>query len=705
MVEPLDSRFRGNDSALMTGRKLFSDALEQRLDEVLFASPSHRSAKKLADGLEQLDRAQQERVLHWVGVAAQSYAEIGYLVASLAPKALERLDAAGFEAWVLAGLDAYDRHGGQAAMALLRDLDGFCAGRDHADATARLDESEARLGRFLQGLSGRPLALSASAFAHTDSETVFLPAQLAALPSAADNRRLYKAMAALLWAQTRYGTFGSTAVDIGAALSRWEDRERALRWFAALEAIRLEAVIGAELPGLSAEIAALRGPWPEALREAVGRLGRPDAAVSHSLTFLAECMAGEQEPPQLPHAGAIDLDAVLSVRAARIARDCETVRRALSTLKGFGGRQPSGEQAPAVNVEGGKVEFSLDGEVAALPPEAQAAAQSLLQDLGELPPECLVPAGPGAWQPTERKSSGADALTSHREPHRRYDEWDYHRRAYRRGWCHLFEVNLAPGDADYVAKVSLRNTALINQIRRRFEMLRGEDRLLGRQPEGEEVDIDALVDAAGDRASGAEPSARLFCRRIRNERSLAAMFMVDMSGSTKGWVNDAERESLVMLCEAVEALGDRYAIYGFSGWTRTRCDIYPVKRFDEPYDAAVRARIAAIEAKDYTRMGVAIRHLTHLLEAQPARHKLLVTLSDGRPDDFGDEYRGHYGIEDTRRALQEAHERGVRSYCVTIDRHGADYLPRLYGPARYTVLDDVKKLPLKVADIYRRLTT
>ena len=694
-------------SSEQSSRKLFSDALELRLDEVLFASPSHRSAKTIADGLERLTRAQQELVLHWVAVAAQTYAEIGYLVASFAPKALDRLDAAGFEAWVLAGLDAYDRQGGQAAMTLLRDLEGFCAARDHAGASVRLDACEARLGRFLQGLSGRALALGAGAVAHTDSETVFLPAQLAALPSAADNRRLYKAMAALLWAQTRYGTFGSAALDIEAALSRWADRERALRWFAALEAVRLEAVLGAELPGLAAEIAALRGPWPESLREAVRHLSRPDAAVSHSLTFLAECMAGELEPPPLPHAGAIDLAAVLRVRTARIARDSETVRRALSTLKGFGGRQPSGEQTPAVNTEGGKVEFSLDGEVAALPPEAQAAAQSLLQDLGELPPECLVPAGPGAWQPTHREGREAapDALTSHREPHRRYDEWDYHRRAYRRGWCHLFEVALPPGDADYVAKVSLRNTALINQIRRRFEMLRGEDRLLGRQPEGEEVDIDALVDAAGDRASGAEPSARLFCRRIRNERSLAAMFMVDMSGSTKGWVNDAERESLVMLCEAVEALGDRYAIYGFSGWTRTRCDIYPIKRFDERYDATVRGRIAAIEAKDYTRMGVAIRHLTHLLEAQPARHKLLVTLSDGRPDDFGDEYRGHYGIEDTRRALQEAHQRGVRSYCVTIDRHGADYLPRLYGPARYTVLDDVKKLPLKVADIYRRLTT
>lgn len=691
-------------SSERSSRRLFSNELEERLDELLFASTSHRSAKGMADGLEKLARAQQERVLHWVGVAAQSYAEIGYLVASLAPRALARLDAAGFEAWVLAGLDAYDREGGQAAMALLRDLDGFCALRENAPAAARLADVEARLARFLQGLCGRTLALSAGAFAHTDTETVFLPAQLAALPTQDENRRLYKATAALLWAQTRYGTFGSAAVDVAAALARWPDRERALAWFAALEAVRLEAVLGAELPGLAAEIAALRGPWPEQLHAAVARLGRPDATVSQTLTFLAECMAGEAEAPLLPHAGAIDLEAALAVRAARIAREADIVRRALSTLKGFGGRQGAGESSPAVNLDGGKLEFSLDGEAVALPPEAQAAAQSLVQDLGEVPPECLVPAGPGAWQPTEREGGGEEALTGHREPQRRYDEWDYRRRAYRRGWCHLFEVALDAGDADYVAKVSLRNTAAIRRIRRHFEMLRGEDRLLGRQPEGEEIDVDALVEAAGERAAGAEPAARLYCRRIRNERSLAAMFMVDMSGSTKGWVNDAEREALVMLCEALETLGDAYAIYGFSGWTRTRCDIYPVKRFDEAYDAAVRGRIAAIEAKDYTRMGVAIRHLTQLLEAQPARHKLLVTLSDGRPDDFGDEYRGHYGIEDTRRALQEAHGRGVRSYCITIDRHGADYLPRLYGPARYTVLDDARKLPLKVAEIYRRLT-
>ncbi|MBE7422896.1 MAG: nitric oxide reductase activation protein [Zoogloeaceae bacterium] len=695
-------------SSTQSSRKLFSNELEARLDELLFASHSHRSAKNIADGLERLKREDQERVLHWTGVAAQSYAEIGYLVAALAPRALERLDAAGFEAWVLAGLDAYDRHGGQAAMAQLRAFEAFGAARARAPVAAKLADQEVRLARFLHGLSGRALALAEGSVAHTDTETVFLPAQLAEYPAAADNRRLYKAMAALLWAQTRHGTFGSAEVDVEAALARWPDRARALRWFAALEAVRLEAAIAAELPGLAAEMARLRGPWPDALREAERRLGRPDAAVSHTLTFLGECMAGAAEPPQLAHAGAIDLAAALGVRAARLARETEVVRRALSALKGFGGRKGAGEQAPAANREGGKFDISLDGEAVALPPAAQAAALSLLQDLGALPPECLTPAGPGHWQPLPPEwNDGAEegTPTRHREPQHRYDEWDWRRRAYRRGWCHLFEVDLPPGDPGYVAKVSLDNTAAIRRIRRRFEMLRGEDRLLGRQPEGEEIDIDALVEAAGERAAGAEPQARLYSRRIRSERSLAAMFMVDMSGSTKGWVNDAERESLVMLCEALEALGDAYAIYGFSGWTRTRCDIYPVKRFADAYDAAVRGRIAAIAAKDYTRMGVAIRHLTQLLADQPARHRLLVTLSDGRPDDFGDEYRGHYGIEDTRRALQEAHERGVRSYCVTIDRHGADYLPRLYGPARYTVLDDAKKLPLKIADIYRRLAS
>jgi nitric oxide reductase NorD protein len=394
------------------------------------------------------------------------------------------------------------------------------------------------------------------------------------------------------------------------------------------------------------------------------------------------------------------------VRAERIARETEIVRKALNVLRGVGG---VGQQDPdqALTADSGPQHVELDGDmVAMLPPNARAAAESLIQDLGEIPPELLTPAGEGSWTPLPEGAtvSGVE-YKSTREPDCSYDEWDYHRLAYRRQWCHVYEHDIAPGDAAYVSDVRLRHAPLIRQIRRRFEILRGEDRIQKRQPEGEEVDVDALVEALADRRGGAEPSLRLFSRRQRTERSLAVMFMVDMSGSTKGWINDAEREALVMLCEALETLGDDYAIYGFSGWTRTRSDIYRIKRFGERYSEEVRRRIAGIEAKDYTRMGVAVRHLSRLLAAESARYKLLITLSDGRPDDFGDEYRGTYGIEDTRRALQEARRNGIRSYCVTIDRHGADYLSRLYGPARYTVLDDVRKLPLRIAEIYRKLTT
>jgi nitric oxide reductase NorD protein len=682
-------------------RKLFEHELEERLDAVLFASPSHRSITRLAASLESLSRAQQDKVLHWAGVAAKTYAEIGYLLATLAPAAFACLDDDGFDAWVLAGLDAYDRHGLRPAMEHLRNIEAFHAARC-GTPVSRLAEIEARLARFVQGLAGRPLAVRAGASAWTDTETIFLPELLARYPTAEANGRLYKAMATMLWAQTRYGTF---SVDLEAQLAAWPDRQRALAWLAVLEAVRLDARIAAELPGLGAEIAALRGPWPDELLTAVQRLGGPAATVADTLALLPAYLESDEEPPLIGIVGSLDPAAAWRVRAERIERDTQTLRQAIANLKGLVGRRPAG-QAPLTvtqDKEGGPADFRLDGEAVTLPPDAQAAAQSLLQDLGELPPEALTAAGHGQWQPTDKEGPGPE-WAADRAANFRYDEWDYHRGAYRRAWCHVYETEVKAGDPAYVREVSSRYAALIRQIRRRFEIVRGEDRLLGRQPDGEEIDLDALVDALADRRGGAEPSERVFCRRVRNERSLAALFMVDMSGSTKGWINDAEREALIMLSEGIEALGDSYAIYGFSGWTRTRCDIYRIKGFDDTYDDAVRARIAGIEAKDYTRMGVAIRHLTGLLAARPVRHKLLVTLSDGRPDDFGDEYRGNYGIEDTRQALLEAREKGVRSYCVTIDRQGADYLKHMYGPASYTVLDEVHKLPLKLADIYRRLT-
>ncbi|HET9700649.1 MAG TPA: nitric oxide reductase activation protein NorD, partial [Burkholderiales bacterium] len=127
--------------------------------------------------------------------------------------------------------------------------------------------------------------------------------------------------------------------------------------------------------------------------------------------------------------------------------------------------------------------------------------------------------------------------------------------------------------------------------------------------------------------------------------------------------------------------------------------------FDETYSQDVKRRIAGIQPLDFTRMGVAIRHLSRLLAQVQARTRLLVTLSDGKPDDHYDGYRGQYGIEDTRQALIETKRLGIHPFCITIDREARDYLPHMYGAVNWTLVDDVARLPLKVADIYRRLTS
>ena len=688
----------------MDGRRLFAHELEARLDELLLLSLRRRSAAEPAALLEALPRADQERVLHWGGVAAQTSDDLGWLVVSLAAEHAARLGPA-LDDWARAGLDAYDRSGLAAARKAMSD---YAAARDAtsgiAHAGVEFAAVEARLLRFVQALDGRPLRLASGAAAWTDSETLWLPERLERAGDEAGNRRLYKLMTALLWAQTRFGTFN---VDPEPELVQWQDRTAALRWFAVFESMRLEARLAVELPGLAREMAELRGPWPPQLEAEARALARSGASAADSLACVAARRRAGGEAPGFPHLGTLDPEAARRVRAARIARETGVLRRVLKAIASLDAAQGTdGDDAyPPLQASGEAAAIDASVDLLALPPEAQAAAQSLIQDLGELPRDVLKPAGPGAWRPlpdADGKDAAATGCTT--PPDAIYDEWDYRRSAWRRGWCHLYELEGPVGDATWVAEVRSRHAHRIRSIRRRFEAMRGEDKPQRRQYEGEEIDLDAQVEARADRKAGGEPSPRLFVHRRRVERSLAVMFMVDMSGSTKGWVNDAERESLVLLCEAIEALGDRYAIYGFSGWTRTHCDIYRIKRFADRYDEATRARIAGIEARDYTRMGVAVRHLAGLLERQDARHRLLVTLSDGRPDDYGDEYRGRYGIEDTRRALLEARARGIRSYCVTIDRHGADYLPQLYGPAHYTVIDDARKLPARIADIYRKLT-
>ena len=218
------------------------------------------------------------------------------------------------------------------------------------------------------------------------------------------------------------------------------------------------------------------------------------------------------------------------------------------------------------------------------------------------------------------------------------------------------------------------------------------------------MDLDAAVEALSDMKAGRTPSEKVFVRLNRQQRDIATAFLIDLSGSTSGWINETERMALLILCEAMNQIEDRFAIYGFSGQTRKRCELYRIKGFDESYGDRVKRRIAGIRAREYTRMGPPIRRLTEILGDIDARSKLLLTLSDGKPDDY-DAYNGEYGIEDTRQALLESRRKGIHPFCITIDKAEHSYLAHMYGHAGYVFIDDLAKLPLKVPEIYRKLTT
>jgi nitric oxide reductase NorD protein len=291
----------------------------------------------------------------------------------------------------------------------------------------------------------------------------------------------------------------------------------------------------------------------------------------------------------------------------------------------------------------------------------------------------------------------------------RYHEWDAAIQDYRTNWCQVVERAAAEGPSDFIEETLAAHRAGIRLLRRYFESLRppGLRRVPGRS-DGDEVDLDAVVRSRADAAAGVEPSDRLYVRREKRERRVAAAFLIDMSGSTSRQLSDGrriidvEKESLVLLCEALEAVGDHYAVYGYSGRGRFQVEFFVLKEFGEPIGGRAAYRLGGIAPLHQNRDGAAIRHATRKLLAQAAKTRLLVLLNDGRPLDDG--YRDDYSLEDTKAALREARFRGVEPFCITVDREADDYVRRLYGDVRFLVIDRVETLPERLPMVYRRLT-
>ncbi len=265
-----------------------------------------------------------------------------------------------------------------------------------------------------------------------------------------------------------------------------------------------------------------------------------------------------------------------------------------------------------------------------------------------------------------------------------FPEWDFRKGQLVPAHCVVQEMRARQG-APFLPSPELRKTA--RQVRRRMEVLRHAPRMVRGQEHGDDIDLDAWIRLQAD---GVGPHARrsatppVYTRRVPGERSLATWLLADLSQSTDAHatnelrVIDVIRDALYVFGEALHAVGDPFAMWGFSSVRRQHVRLQQLKGMNEPWSDAARTRVGAIRPGFYTRMGAAVRHATAGLQHSPQRRRLLMLLTDGKPNDL-DQYEGRYGLEDTRHAIHEARAAGITPFCVTIDHTANDYLPMLFG--------------------------
>lgn len=301
-----------------------------------------------------------------------------------------------------------------------------------------------------------------------------------------------------------------------------------------------------------------------------------------------------------------------------------------------------------------------------------------------------------------------------------YDEWDRDLNDYRVGWSRVVEKRVKHGDRTFVELTRSRYRGVISSIRHQFQLMKPENlSQTNRELDGEDYDLNALIDFVVDRKADGRQSENIYTKRLRRQRDVSVSLLLDQSSSTARTITrnplqpytfpgrriiEIEKEGLVLMSEALEAVGDIYSLNGFTSEGRRNVKFYVFKDFDEKYSEETERRIGGITFQNNTRLGAAIRHAAHKLLRQESRTKLLIILTDGRPydHDYGD---ARYAREDVREALIEAKTHGITPFCITVDRESEAELRDLYGEVGYTIIDDVLSLPERIPNIYRRLTS
>jgi nitric oxide reductase activation protein len=388
-------------------------------------------------------------------------------------------------------------------------------------------------------------------------------------------------------------------------------------------------------------------------------------------------------------------------------------------------------------------ELELDAEQGDVNQSMAMFAQNLMKEAGVPPPNSQPGQGYGPLLHDDDHGGSLEA----REPRTYvYNEWDFRAGDYRPKWCIVKEKTLEEGDSAFYNDALKNYASMLANIKRQFELIMPETfRKIYRQIDGEDFDLNAVLEAWADLQMHLPPDEKVYWRRNKVQRDVAVVFLLDMSASTaeaidegrhtvddrdapddpveymvwlrrrrEGLVRrhykriiDLEKESTALLIQALESIGDTYGIYGFSGYGRENVEFYVIKDIEENFNDRIKRRIDKITPLHATRMGAAIRHATTKLENQDAATKILFLISDGRPQDRGYSREGvekEYAVHDTHMALLEAKRKEITPFCLTVDKAGHDYLKTMCGDMSYEVLGDIWALPHRLPLLYRKLT-
>ena len=389
-------------------------------------------------------------------------------------------------------------------------------------------------------------------------------------------------------------------------------------------------------------------------------------------------------------------------------------------------------------------ELELDAEQGEIDAGMFAAwVENIMKEAGMPPPE----GEPGDGQAPVMSGGEEEGELEAQEPKTyAYDEWDFRADDYKPRWCIVKEKTLEEGEQSFYTEALNNYSGLLAHIKRQFELIMPETwRKTYRLVDGEDIDLNAALEAISDLRMGVPPDDKIYWRRNKVERDVAAVFLLDMSASTAEaidegrqnsddtdapddpveymvWLRrrregltrrnykriiDLEKESTALIIQAIESIGDQYGIYGFSGYGRENVEFYVIKDIDEPFNDKIKRRIDKITPLHATRMGASIRHAITKLENKDATTKIMFLISDGRPQDRGYSREGvekEYAVHDTHQALIEARRKNIIPFCLTVDKAGHDYLKEMCGDMGYEVLDNIWSLPERLPMVYRNLT-